>query len=326
MQMLNPYTGQNFFSFFAVFFSRMWLMVTGRLGLQDLVSDEIQVFVLVGVALSASLLGCYLVLRKMTMLANALSHTILLGIVLVYFFSIHGFLGSHEHSSHLAISIKLMLLASLMMGIVTTFLTEFLTRSAGLQEDASIGIVFSSLFALGVILVTLLTRNAHIGTEIVMGNADALRLDDLKLVSAILFLNVVLIVLFYKEYKITTFDSGLSKALGYSPAFFNYLLMTQVSATAIGGFRAVGVLMVLALMTGPSLIARLLTHHLKTMLLLSALIGALSAFIGVALSRHFLSVSGLAFSTGGVVICVIIVFFLLVLLFKSQNKLANRFS
>lgn len=84
--------------------------------------------------------------------------------------------------------------------------------------------------------------------------------------------------------------------------------------------------MVLALMTGPTLIARLLTHHLRTMLILSAFIGALAAFSGVALSRHFLSVSGLAFSTGGIVICVVIVFFLMVLLFKSQNKFANRFS
>lgn len=325
MHVLNPYSGQNFFSFFIVFISRMWLLLTGKLGVGDLVSDEIQVFVLVGVALSASLLGCYLVLRKMTMLANALSHTILLGIVLVYFFSIHGFFGAHEHS-YLSISIKLMLFASLLMGIVTTFLTEFLTKSAGIQEDASIGIVFTSLFALGVILVTLLTRNAHIGTEIVMGNADALRLEDLKLVFAVLLLNLFLIAIFYKEYKITTFDSGLSKALGFSPVFFNYLLMTQVSATAIGGFRAVGVLMVLALMTGPSLIARLLTHHLKTMLVLSACIGSISAFIGVALSRHFLSVSGLAFSTGGIVVCVIIVIFILTLLIKSQNKFSNRFS
>ncbi len=323
MHALNPYTGQNFFSFFIVFASRIWLLCTGEIGINDLVSDEIQVFVLSGVAISSSLLGCYLVLRRMTMLANALSHTILLGIVLVYFFSVQGFFGSSEQS-HLQLSIQSMLIASLSMGILTTFLTEFLTKSAGLQEDASIGIVFTSLFSLGVILVTLLTRNAHIGTEIVMGNADALRLEDLKLVSAVLVLNVVLIALFYKEYKITTFDSGLSKALGFSPAFFNYLLMTQVSATAIGGFRAVGVLMVLALMTGPSLIARLLTNHLKTMLLFSVGIGVLSAVTGVAFSRHFLSVSGLAFSTGGIVVCVIVVLFIATVLIKRQNKFADR--
>ena len=325
MHALNPYSGQNFFSFFIVFASRIWLLCTGEIGINDLVSDEIQVFVLSGVAVSSSLLGCYLVLRRMTMLANALSHTILLGIVLVYYFSVQGFLESSAES-HLQLSIQSMLIASLSMGILTTFLTEFLTKSAGLQEDASIGIVFTSLFSLGVILVTLLTRNAHIGTEIVMGNADALRLEDLKLVSAVLLLNVVLIALFYKEYKITTFDSGLSKALGFSPAFFNYLLMTQVSATAIGGFRAVGVLMVLALMTGPSLIARLLTNHLKTMLLLSVGIGVLSAVTGVALSRHFLSVSGLAFSTGGIVVCVIIALFIATVLIKRVSKRQNKFS
>ncbi|CCB92133.1 putative metal transport system membrane protein CT_070 [Waddlia chondrophila 2032/99] len=318
MHAINPYMGQNFLSFIAVFAMRMRLFFTGQLGIQELVSDEIQVFVLAGVAVSSSLLGCYLVLRKMTMLANALSHTILLGIVVVYFFSVYMLPGSDGYA-HLHLSIRALLAASLLMGIVTTFLTEFLTKSAGLQEDASIGIVFTSLFALGIILVTLLTRNAHIGTEIVMGNADALRLQDLKLVLAVLFLNIALIGLFYKEYAITTFDSGLSKTLGFSPVFFNYLLMTQVSATAIGGFRAVGVLMVLALMTGPSLIARLLTNHLRSMLLLSAAIGIFSAFVGVALSRHFLSVSGLAFSTGGVVVCVIIALFLTVLLMKRPG-------
>ena len=215
---------------------------------------------------------------------------------------------------------------SLFWLVLILCLTEFLTKSAGLQEDASIGIVFTSLFSLGVILVTLLTRNAHIGTEIVMGNADALRLQDLKLVLVVLFLNAALIFLFYKEFTITTFDSGLSKALGFSPVFFNYLLMIQVSATAIGGFRAVGVLMVLALMTGPSLIARLLTNHLKYMLFISAAIGAFCAFVGVALSRHFLSVSGQPFSTGGIVVCVIIVFFLAVLLIKRQYKFTDSVS
>lgn len=322
---MNPYSGHDFFSFFSVFAVRMWQFFSGQLSLEELASDEIQVFVLVGVAVSSALLGCYLVLRRMTMLANALSHTILLGIVFVYFFSVRGFFGAVDHS-HLQLSIGMLLTASLLMGIITTFLTEFLTKSAGLQEDASIGIVFTSLFSLGVILVTLLTRNAHIGTEIIMGNADALRLQDLKLVLAVLFLNMGLIIVFYKEFTITTFDSGLSKALGFSPVFFNYLLMTQVSATAIGGFRAVGVLMVLALMTGPALIARLLTNHLSTMLLMSAAIGTFCALTGVALSRHFLSVSGLAFSTGGIVVCVIIIFFLAVLLIKRQYKFADGVS
>ncbi len=319
MQIINPYTGKQFIGFFVLFFSRIWSFLLGRIGIQDLVSDEIQVFVLVGIAISAAVLGCYLVLRKMTMIANALSHTILLGIVIVYFFSFYG--SVHTHHSDLTLSIQSMVFASLLMGVATTFLTEFLTKATGLQEDASIGIVFTSLFAIGVVFVTVLTRNAHIGTEIIMGNADALRLKDVKLVCYILFLNLVLIGIFYKEFKITTFDGGLSKALGFSPVFFNYLLMIQVSATAIGGFRAVGVLMVLTLMTGPVLIARQLTYHLKTMLALSAFIGALSSIAGVALSRHLLTVFGSAFSTGGIVVCVILVFYLVVLLYRSCFKI-----
>lgn len=305
----NPYTGKTFLQFFWQLMLRFWAFLTGEIGVGDFVSDEIQILVLVGVAVSAAILGCFLVLRKMTMLANALSHTILLGIVLAYAMTMHGVFGQLA-DPHDSIPITAMLLAALVMGVVTTFLTEFLTKSVGLQEDASIGIVFTSLFSLGVILVTLLTRNAHIGTEAVMGNVDALQIGDLKLVLAVLSFNVVFTLLFFKEYKITTFDSGLSKALGISPVFFNYLLMIQVSATAIGGFRAVGVLMVLALITGPALTAQLLTHNLKTMIALSALLGSIASIIGVALSRHFLSVADLALSTGGVVVCVITVMFI----------------
>ena len=320
METYNPYSGETFFGFFVQLGFRLWTFISGNLAIDELVSDEIQILVLMGVATSAALLGCFLVLRKMTMLANALSHTILLGIVLVFVFTNWG-VSDMASSFHNPINITAMLLASLVMGIVTTFLTEFLTKTVGLQEDASIGIVFTSLFALGVILVTLLTRSAHVGTEVVMGNVDALQLADCKLVFSILGINVLLFFLFFKEYKITTFDPGLSKALGISPVIFNYLLMTQVSATAIGAFRAIGVLMVLALITGPALTARLLTHDLKRMLLLAIGIGISVSVIGVALSRHLLSVYELALSTGGIVVCIIaLVFALSFLVYAFQNR------
>lgn len=309
----NPYSGASFFQFFFILLQRIWAFLTGQESLSALVSDEIQLLTLVGISLSAALLGCFLVLRRMTMLANALSHTILLGIVLAYFVTTHGAMpavGGHAGQ----LSLDAMLIASLVMGLLTTFLTEFLTKHAGLQEDASIGIVFTSLFALGVILVTLLTRSAHIGTEVVMGNVDALLIGDVKIVLVALAINILLFVLFFKEFTITTFDPALSKALGISPIFFSYLLMIQVSATAIGGFRAVGVLMVLAFITGPALTARLLTHDLKKMLFVACALGGLASVVGVALSRHMLSVMGLALSTGGIVVCVIGLLFVIVFL------------
>jgi manganese/zinc/iron transport system permease protein len=303
----NPYYNQTFFSFFLQFFMRIWAFIRGDLGLHELASDEIQIFVLIGVSTSAALVGTFLVLRRMTMLANALSHTILLGIAIAFFFA-----GGSE--SHLPL--KAMLVASLGMGLVTAFLTQWLTKVGRLQEDASTGLVFTTLFAMGIILVTVLTKGAHIGLEAIMGNVDALHTDDLKFVYLILSGNILLFLLFFKGFKITTFDPALAHALGFSTIFFNYLLMLQVSATVIGAFRAVGVLMVLAFITGPALTARLLTNHLKTMLISAACIGTLSSIVGVALSRHLLTTTGAALSTAGIVVCTILLIYVLTLIGK----------
>lgn len=311
----NPYTGQTFFGFFVQLVMRLWAFVRGDLSWSSLASDEVQVLVLAGVAASSALVGTFLVLRKMTMLANALSHTILIGIVFAFLWT-----GGGHHG---VIDMHAMLVAALVMGLLTAFLTELLTKGARLQEDASTGLVFTGLFAVGVVALTVLTRNAHIGTEAVMGNVDALQLDDCKLVYLILAMNVILFSLFFKEFKITTFDPGLAKALGIAPFIFNYLLMTQVSSTAISAFRAVGVLMVLAFITGPALTARLFVHDLKQMLGLSVLLGIVASVIGVALSRHMLTVYGMALSTGGLVVCVIVVIYALAALSLLANAKIN---
>ena len=215
---------------------------------------------------------------------------------------------------------QVMLIASLFTGFLTAFLTEFLTKVGRLQEDASTGLIFTGLFALGVILVTILTRNVHIGTEAIMGNADALNRNDLNWVYLIVLLNCGLTFFFYKEYKLTTFDPGFALAIGISPFFFNYLLMAQVSTTTITSFRAVGVLLVLAFMTGPPLAARLMTHRLSILLLLATAFGCLCAFIGVALTRHILTVHGVALSTSGVVVTTIFLFYTAIILFKGCKK------
>lgn len=318
----NPYDGKTFFEFFIQLIFRLFYFFTGKLSFSNLASDEIQIIVLVGVAASSSLVGTFLVLRKMTMLANSLSHTILLGIVSIYVLMHYGFL--NNTSSHDSININAMLLAALFTGLITAFLTEFLTKFARLQEDASTGLIFSSLFALGIVLVTLLTRNAHIGTEVVMGNVDALHINDCKLVLIIFAINAFIFTVFFKEFKITTFDPSLSRAFGFSTIFFNYLLMTQVSATVVGAFRAVGVLMVLAFITAPALTARLLTNSLKCMLFLGIVIGSGASLIGVALSRHILTTHGLALSTGGIVVCILAVFFSCAVLFKLRKNPARE--
>ena len=181
------------------------------------------------------------------------------------------------------------------------------------------GLVFNSFFSLGVILITLYTRNVHLGTEAVMGNVDALHPDDFSLVCAIAAINFVLFLFLYRGYKITTFDPQLAKALGYRPTLYNYLLMLQVSITCVGAFRAVGVLLVLAFLTGPPLIARRFTNRLKIMLLLSIVISSAASILAVACTRHLLSVYGLPLSTSGVVVCLLLLFLFLTLLFAPKT-------
>ena len=218
------------------------------------------------------------------MLANSLSHTVLLGILIAYLILLP-FVPSGQENLH-GISLQALLIASLVTALLTTVLTQGLMQVMKLQEDASIGLVFTTLFALAVVLVTCFTRNTHIGTEAIMGNVDALHVHDLKLALWIAGFDFLLVILLFKEFKIVTFDSTLATALGFSVAFFNYLLMVMTAATVIGAFRAVGVLLVLGFLVGPVLTARLYTNHLKMVLILSSLIAIGCSWLAVALGRH----------------------------------------
>lgn len=302
---MNPYFEQNFWGFLQLFGRRLF---SGEIFAPA--PDEVQALVLMGVAASSALVGSFLVLRNLTMLANALSHTLLLGIVLAYLF-----VGGPEE--HLTLDIPALLIASLFMGFLTTFLTQWLTHSFCLQEDAATGLVFTTLFALGIVAVTVLTRSAHLGTEAVMGNVDALHVDDLKLVGFVLFMNALLFVLFYKELMITSFDATLAQVLGISVPFFNYLLMGQASFVTIGSFRSTGVLMVLSFLVIPPLTARFFTHRLSHMMLGAALLGAMLSLLSVALSRHLLTVQGIALSTAGLTVTLLAATFFLAAVYSK---------
>jgi manganese/zinc/iron transport system permease protein len=315
---VNPYFDQNLMGFFLVFFQRIGAFFTGKIGMADLASDEIQVFVLALVAVAAALVGPFLILKKMTMLANSLSHTLLLGIVIAYVLLIP-FQTETEGHAH-SISIQVLLIASLVTALVTTVLTQWLVHVLKLQEDASTGLVFTTLFALGLVLVTIFTRNTHLGTEAIMGNVDALHVDDLKLIFGIALFDFAVVFLLFKELKITTFDPSFATAQGIFSSWCNYLLMVLTSATVIGAFRAVGVLLVLAFLVAPPLTARLFTHRLKNLLLLSMGIGALASLFSVALARHLLSVYHLPVSTSGLVATVLGGIYFVCLIFVLVKK------
>lgn len=246
-------------------------------------STEIQLIAIL-TAVACALPGVFLVLRRMSMMSDAISHTVLLGIVL-------GFMLVGDLSS------PWLVLAAAVTGVVTVALVEVVNRTGLVKEDAAIGIVFPALFSVAVILISRFTRGVHLDADAVLLGELAFAPFDrwqgagldlprgLVVMGAILLVNVVLIGLFYKELKLATFDDQLAAALGFSPVLVHYGLMGMVSVTAVGAFDVVGSVLVVALMIAPASAAYLLTDRLSRMLFYSAIIAAVSAVGGFWLAR-----------------------------------------
>jgi manganese/zinc/iron transport system permease protein len=240
---------------------------------------EIQVIASI-VAAACALPGVFMVLRSMALLSDAISHAILLGIVLAFFFV-------EDLSS------PFLIVAATATGVLTVALVEAVSRTRLVREDAAIGLVFPVLFSIGVILVSRYAGDVHLDTDAVLlgelafapfNRFELAGVDigpkALWLMGGILLVNLLMIIVFFKELKIAAFDSGLAAALGFSPTVIHYMLMTQVSITAVGAFDAVGSILVVALMIAPPATAYLLTDSLRRMILYSGLIGVLSAVSG----------------------------------------------
>src|SRR5690606_32548205 len=207
----------------------------------------------------------------------------------------------------------------------TVSLSELLLRTRRVHEDAAIGLVFPALFSIAVIIITREFSSIHIDTDAVLlgelafapfNRAELLGLNLPKgvwVMGTILLLNLVLIVLFYKELKLATFDSALAAALGFSPALIHYGLMASVSVTAVGAFDHVGSILVIALMIAPPAAAYLLTDQLSRMLVLSVVIAVASAIGGYYAARLFnVNISGAMATITGV-------FFLTALIFAPER-------
>jgi manganese/zinc/iron transport system permease protein len=277
-------------------------------------TDLIQMAVLGFVAISCGLIGPFLVLKRMTMFANSLSHTVLLGIAVA--FLITG--GSFFNFSNL-------ILGAFFASVITAFLTEGLSRFFHLQEDASIGLVFSSLFALGIAIVTIYMRDVHLGVEAVMGNADILQMSDVWSSGLVTLFVLMIVTCFYRPLKLVCFDQNFARALGIRKNIYHFLLLNLASVVCVAAFRSVGVLLVLAFLTGPFFIARMLSHRLGSLLVITPFIGVCSAFGGVALSRFIFEFFGLPLSTGGITVMLIGLLYVVTswIRKKSQSSVAQ---
>lgn len=308
------------------------------------------------IAVSGSLLGTFLLLRKMSLTSDAISHTVLLGIV-VAFLVMTGLLGMDAD-----LSSPWLIIGATAAGVVTVILTELIHRSGLVREDAALGLAFPLLFAIAIVLIARFAENIHLDADAVMvgeigiawantnshcyENCDDVIItpDDpraevrrqctncrtlgitprdaraefsescancgtytpgqawqagliqeqpvqvlwpkaITVMGIMTALTVVFILLFYKELKLTTFDSALAATLGFRPGLVNYLLMIMVSLVAVGAFDAVGSILVIAFFIIPPAAAYLLTDRLSLMLIIGPIIGAAGAYTGYDLAR-----------------------------------------
>jgi manganese/zinc/iron transport system permease protein len=276
--------------------------------------------VLTGVLLSAScaLIGCFLVLRRMAMMADAISHAILPGLVAGYFLAqgpsaLAGFAGAA------------------LAAVVTVTLVEALRNSGRVGDQSAIGIVFPAMFALGVFITSRYYEDVHLDTDAVLyGNIEFAPFDvlivnginlgpqSLWVLGALTLLNLGFVALFYKELKLATFDPELAAVMGFSPALIHYALMLMLSVTTVGAFTAVGAILVVAFLIVPAATAYLLTDDLKRMIGLAVLAGALSVVIG------FLFALALDASVAGAMATAAGALFALAVLFLPGKGLLSR--
>jgi len=276
--------------------------------------------VLTGVLLSTAcaLIGCFLVLRRMAMMADAISHAILPGLVAGYFLAQGpsapaGFAGA------------------VLAAVATVTLVEVLRNSGQVSDQSAIGIVFPAMFALGVFITSRYYEDVHLDTDAVLyGNIefapfDALIVNGINLgpqplwvLGVLTLLNLGFVTLFYKELKLATFDPQIAAVMGFSPALVHYALMLMLSLTTVGAFTAVGAILAVAFLIVPAATAYLLTDELKRMIGLAVLAGALSAAIG------FLIALALDASVAGAMASVAGALFALALLFSPSKGLFSR--
>lgn len=232
------------------------------------------------VASSCALLGCFLILRKMAMVGDAISHAVLPGIVIAFLIS-----GSRDSMT--------MLIGAGLIGVLTTFLIEFLHKKAKLQTDASIGVTFTWLFAIGVVLISLFAGKVDLDQDCVLyGEIAYVPLDTLivggqsigpralYIMGIILTIIILFICVGYKELFLTTFDPAYASAIGISTTLWHYLLMGAVSATTVASFESVGAILVVALLIAPAATAYLITDNLKWMLVIACIAGIVASITG----------------------------------------------
>jgi manganese/zinc/iron transport system permease protein len=279
--------------------------------------------VLVGVlcAVSSALLGNFLVLRKLSMLGDAVSHAVLPGLAAA-------FLITQSRSS------MPMFVGAAAVGVLTAMFTEWIRRFGRVDEGASMGVVFTTLFALGLVLIVQAADEVHLDPDCVLYGAIELTADDTISVggwqvpraacvlAVVTGINALFVLVFFKELKITSFDEALADSQGISSRWVHYGLMMLVALTAVASFESVGSILVVATLIVPPATAYLLTRRLGVMIVLSVIVAAAAAISGHLMAISLPRLFGFASTTTASMMAVATgLFFVVALLLSPQQGL-----
>lgn len=273
-------------------------------------------FILLLTALSASGIGTFLTLRGLSMITDAISHSVLLGIVLAYFLTKD-------------LDSPLLILGATIFGLITVYAIESLTSSGLVKNDDAVGIIFPLFFALAVLLISRYASNVNLDVDVVlMGDVILAPLNTMNVFGrevpkALVFstftfiLNSIFIAVFFKELKITTFDPDFAALSGFPSTFLFYTLMTLSSLTAVVSFSSVGAILVISFFIAAPATAFLISKDLKVMLLLSGLFSLINSLLDFLIGNWLnVSISGMTASVAGLV-------FLLVWLFNKNGVITQ---
>lgn len=272
--------------------------------------------IMIVVSMATSILGVFLVLRKMSMQIDAISHTVLLGIVLSFMIVMD-------------LNSPLLIIGASLMGVVTVFLGELLVKTKKTDEESAIGVIFPLLFSIAVIIVTLYFSGVHLDIDaVLLGKVELSVFDQLVIngvkigpkslyiILSVFIINLLFVGIFYKELKLISFDEALAKTLGFMPALIHYILMALISLTAVTSFNIVGSILVISLMIAPPATALLITKDLFKTILYSLLIGIINSVLGffsaIVIFKGEVTIAGMVSSFS-------LITFLFVLIFNPKN-------
>ncbi len=225
--------------------------------------------VLIGAILGV--LGCFVILRRMALIGDAISHAVLPGVVVAFLLVSTGITG--------------LFLGALVAGILTAVGINVVSRFSRVKEDAAVGIVFTAMFALGVIMISWLPAGTHFDMKcFLFGDPLAVQREDLLSIIVIAPIVLGLIFLLFRPLKLLSFDPVMASTMGFNTTFLHYLLMILLAGTVVAALRSVGVIMAVAMLITPAAVGYQLTNRLQIMVGIAAVTGAVSAFVGMFLA------------------------------------------